>query len=165
MKLSMKTAGTTALAALTLTLALTTSGCGKTAKTDGTTTTSAAAVTKRLKGSCNLRSQASTCSEETDASDPMDLAKGLCDALKGTWSEGTCPKDNIVGTCLDKDGSTTSYYADGEAPRDLDDAKSSCETISEGKFTAIAAPKPAATAAAATSIPAAKGGGKSAKKK
>lgn len=153
MKLSMKTAGTTALATLTLTLAaLAAAGCGKSTKTDSATTTSAA-VGSGMKGSCNLRKQASTCSEETEKSDPMGLAKSLCDALKGTWSEVPCPKDNVVGTCLDKDGSTTAYYADGDSPRELDDAKASCETISEGKFTAIAAPK--ATAAAAPTTPAA----------
>lgn len=167
MKLSMRTPITTALAALTLTLTL--AGCGKSTKSDGTTTTSAAVVAAGgMKGSCNLRKEASTCSEETDKSDPIGLAKGLCDALKGTWSDGPCPKDNVVGACLDKDGSTTAYYADGDAPRDLDDAKASCETINEGKFTALTAPKPKPTVAAAppptpptTPKP---GGGKPAKK-
>lgn len=175
MKLSMRTGMTTAL--LTLTAALTagaTVGCGKSAKTEGTTTTSAAVVGKdAMKGSCNLEKAASTCSEESEKSDPLGLAKGLCDALKGTWSDGPCPKANVVGTCLDKDGSLTSYYSDGDAPRDLDDSKASCETLNEGKFTALAAPKPppaatptpAPTQAAAK--PAAKAGapaGKPAKK-
>ena len=167
MKLSMRMATVGTLAIATLALA-TTAGCGKSAKTDGTTTTSAAIVAKGMKGSCDLRNQAGTCSEETDASDSMGLAKGLCDALKGAWSDAPCPKDNAVGTCLDKDGSTTTYYAGGESPRDLDDAKASCETISEGKFTAALVPPPKATVAApaATTTAAPKPAvGKPAKKK
>jgi hypothetical protein len=167
MKLSMRTVVATTLAAA---MAVVCAACGKSTKAEGTTTTSAAVVAKgaSLKGSCDLRSQAGTCSEETGASDPMGLAKGLCDALKGVWSEGPCPTGDVVGTCLDKDGSTTAYYAGGAAPRDLDDAKSSCETISEGKFTAVAAPKPTATASAtgvAAAAPAKPGGGKPTKKK
>jgi hypothetical protein len=49
------------------------------------------------------------------------------------------------------------YYSDGAAGRDLSDAKSSCEVINEGKFTAVAAakkpdavPTPSPKAAAAT---------------
>jgi hypothetical protein len=121
------------------------SGCSKSPKTDTTTTTAATADSKSgIKGSCNLRKDTGSCSQETDKSDDMGLAKGLCDALKGTWSTGPCPQDDkVVGTCADKDGSMTVYYSDGDAPRDLDDAKSACETINEGKFTAIAAPKTA----------------------
>jgi hypothetical protein len=118
-------------------------GCGKSTKNDPTTTSAATAkAASAMKGSCNLRKEASTCSEETDKSDPMGLAKGLCDALKGTWSDGKCPQDSVVGSCVDKDGSNTYYYADGDAPRDLDSAKSSCEVLNEGKFTAIATATP-----------------------
>src|SRR5262249_54251668 len=126
------------------------SGCGKSPKTDTTTTTAATTESKSgIKGSCNLRKDTGTCSQETDKSDDMGLAKGLCEALKGTWSTGPCPQDDkVVATCSDKDGSMTVYSADGDAPRDLDDAKVSCETINEGKFTAIRAPKTAAVAAA-----------------
>lgn len=144
----MNFSNTMALALVASALA-TGAGCGKSTKSDSTSTTAAAVEGKGMKGSCNLRKETSTCSEESDKSDPMGLAKGLCDALKGTWSTDPCPKDNIVGTCSDKDGSVTSYYADGDAPRDLDDAKASCEVINEGKFTAIAAPKPKAVATAA----------------
>jgi hypothetical protein len=133
--------------------ALTTVACGKTPKTDSTTTTAATTDTKAaggIKGSCNLRKDTGTCSQETDKSDDMGLAKGLCEALKGTWSTGPCPQDDkVLGTCADKDGSTTFYYSDGDAPRDLDDAQVSCEKISEGKFTAIAKPKTAVAAAPA----------------
>ncbi len=124
--------------------------CGKSDKTDSATTTAAAAKAPGgVIGSCNVRKEASTCSEDTEKSDPMGLSKSLCSALKGVWSEGKCPQDALVGTCADKDGSTTYYYADGDAPRDLDSAKSSCEIINEGKFTAIAKPATAATSTAA----------------
>jgi hypothetical protein len=124
--------------------------CGKATKSDATTTSAAAATSNAVKGSCNLRKEQSTCSEETERSDPMGLAKGLCDALKGVWTSGKCPQENIVGVCVDKDESNTYYYSDGDAPRDLDSAKSSCEILNEGRFTARTAraaandPKPAA---------------------
>jgi hypothetical protein len=123
--------------------------CGKSDKTDPTTTgASAAAAAGGSTGSCNVRKEASTCSEDTEKSDPMGLSKSLCSALKGVWSPGKCPEDAVVGTCADKDGSTTYYYADGDAPRDLDSAKSSCQILNEGKFTAIAKPPPPPVAAA-----------------
>jgi hypothetical protein len=130
-------------------------GCGRSSKNDPTTTTSATTAAG-IKGSCNLRKEASTCSEETEKSDPMGLSKGLCEALKGVWIEGKCPQDNVVGTCGDKDGSTTYYYSDGQAARDVDGAKSSCEIINEGKFTAVAVPAAASTQAAAKAAPKAK---------
>jgi hypothetical protein len=125
--------------------------CSKSSKNDATTT-SATTPDKPggVTGSCNLRKEASTCSEETEKSDPMGLSKGLCGALKGVWIDGKCPQDNVVGTCADKDGSMTYYYSDGEAARDVDGAKSSCEIINEGKFTALAAPASSAAAPAHT---------------
>ncbi len=147
----MKIIRTAAATLTTLTLA-SLFACGKSDKADPMTTgaTAASKAPGGILGSCNVRKEASTCSEETEKSDPMQLSKSLCSALKGVWSEGKCPQDAVVGTCIDKDGSTTYYYADGDAPRDLDSAKSSCEIISEGKFTAVAKPPapPAATAAA-----------------
>jgi hypothetical protein len=125
--------------------------CGKSTSTDPTTTSaSASTAAGGITGSCNVRKEASTCSEDTEKSDPMGLSKSLCSALKGVWSPGKCPQDAVVGTCSDKDGSTTYYYSDGDAPRDLDSAKSSCEILNEGKFTAIAKPPAAASATAAT---------------
>jgi hypothetical protein len=132
--------------------------CGKSTTTDPTTTgasaTTAASAAGGITGSCNVRKEASTCSEDTEKSDPMGLSKSLCSALKGVWTPGKCPQDGVVGTCADKDGSTTYYYADGDSPRDLDSAKASCETINEGKFTAIAKPPPPAAPSTATPKPA-----------
>jgi hypothetical protein len=123
--------------------------CSKSSKNDPTITSAAASAAASdkggIKGSCNLRKENGNCSEETEKSDPMGLSKGLCEALKGTWSEGKCPQDNLVGSCTDKDGSTIYYYSDGPTGRDVDDAKSSCEVINEGKFTALAQPKPLAS--------------------
>jgi hypothetical protein len=118
-------------------------GCSRSSNNDAATTTSATTADKAaggVKGSCNLRKEASTCNEETQKSDPLGLSKGLCEALKGVWIDGKCPQDSVVGTCADKDGSMTYYYSDGQAARDVDAAKSSCEIINEGKFTAVAAP-------------------------
>jgi hypothetical protein len=86
--------------------------CSKSAKKDATTTSATTADKPGggVKGSCNLRKEASTCSEETEKSDPMGLSKSLCGALKGVWIDGKCPQDGVVGTCADKDGSTTYYY-------------------------------------------------------
>jgi hypothetical protein len=147
----MNTKTLSALAILTL------AACGRSSKTDGAPLTSATTSAEHsgVKGSCSLRKEASTCNEETEKSDPMGLSKGLCEALKGVWSDGKCPQDKVVGTCADKDGSTTYYYSDGEAARDVDGAKSSCEIINEGKFTAIAAPAPSAATAKSTPPPAA----------
>jgi len=144
------------IAAVTLVLS-SALACGKSTSTDPTTTgasANAAAAAGGITGSCNVRKVASTCSEDTEKSDPMGLSKSLCSALKGVWTPGKCPQDALVGTCADKDGSTTYYYLDGDAPSDADSAKAACETLSEGKFTLIAKPPaPAAASATATAAP------------
>jgi hypothetical protein len=129
-------------------LALALGGCGrsKTEKADdpGQATTTGAAVANAkagaIKGSCSLRTTASSCSQETDKSDELGLAKGLCEAIKGTWADhAPCPEDHLVAKCEAKEGHVTSYYSDGALPYDADSAKEACNLPGD-KLTLVAAP-------------------------
>jgi hypothetical protein len=159
MKLSMF-----ALGLGTLTVALSLTACGKKSEENkGTTTTTSAASGggSALRGSCTQKETALSpkrCSEDTEKSDPLELAKSFCEGMQGTWADkGACATDGRVASCAAKSGSTTYYYDSGESS--LDDAKSHCETILEGKLTVIAQPAKKAAAAATTQAPAGNAGG------
>ena len=66
--------------------------------------------------------------------------KGGCDAMDGAFAEGTCPRENSLGTCEISEGQVTVYYpTEGDMGNTAESVKSDCETIMEGKFTAGAA--------------------------
>ncbi|HUS64811.1 MAG TPA: hypothetical protein VMZ28_09735 [Kofleriaceae bacterium] len=102
--------------------------------------------TKTKMGKCTEYSGEATVLGET-------ALKGGCDALEATFAEGTCPRDNSLGTCDMGKGQVTVYYpTEGDMGNTPDSAKSDCETIYEGKWAAGAAgaaPAPAGGAAPA----------------
>src|SRR5262245_21225219 len=109
MKLSMFVLG---LSAVTVALSLT--ACSK--KSDdgnGTTSTTGAATGgSKLRGSCTQKETIMSpkrCSEDTEKSDPLELAKGFCEGMSGTWANGACTADQRVASCAAKSGSTTYY--------------------------------------------------------
>jgi hypothetical protein len=155
--------------ALALALLVVVAGCGKkdSDKPETASTTSAAAV----KASCDVLSVAGTCNEYTKE-DAFGLSKGLCEGFKGNYSNKPCPTDNLVGTCMMKDGEAKKYYVtkDAFASFSVDEAKKECESdLLKGTFTASANPpkKPDSSAAGsasgagnAGSAPSASGSGK-----
>lgn len=147
MKLSMF-----ALGLGTLTVALSLTACGKKSEDNkGTTTTTSASGGSALRGSCTQKATALSpkrCSEDTEKSDPLELAKSFCEGMQGAWADkGGCGADARVASCAAKSGSTTYYYDSGDTS--LDDAKSHCESILEGKLTVLAQPTKKAAAGGA----------------
>jgi hypothetical protein len=50
-----------------------------------------------------------TCREFTAVSNPAEwgVRESLCSSLRGTWTHGPCPSDNVVATCTKPDGTAT----------------------------------------------------------
>jgi hypothetical protein len=85
-------------------------------------------------GACTVKS-AKSCSE-TKLNNPDDSAtygKMCAEVEKGTWAEGPCPMENVVGECNSASAGRTVYYKGAK------DAKHTCEQmVMGGVFTAAA---------------------------
>lgn len=64
------------------------------------------------------------------------VAKGCAD--EGTWGEGPCPREGLVGTCQlpDSVSGTHYYYSNGTQAYDLARARAMCATVTGTTFTA-----------------------------
>ena len=85
-------------------------------------------------GACTVKS-AKSCSE-TKLNNPGDSAtygKMCAEIEKGTWAEGPCPTENVVGECNSASAGRTVYYKGAKDP------KHTCEQmVMGGAYTAAA---------------------------
>ncbi len=85
-------------------------------------------------GACTVKSSKS-CSE-TKLNNPDDSAtygKMCAEIEKGTWADGPCPTENVIGECNSASAGRTVYYKGAK------DAKHTCEQmVMGGVFTAAA---------------------------
>lgn len=85
-------------------------------------------------GACTVKADKS-CSE-TKLNNPGDSAtygKMCAEVEKGTWAEGPCPMENVVGECNSASAGRTVYYKGAKDP------KHTCEqTVMGGAYTAAA---------------------------
>jgi hypothetical protein len=126
----MKPAHVLVTASFSLALSLAALGCSK-----GSGAGSAGASTdpNAPKGGSCTQSNVGLCTEYSD--NPGGIAEGACTSLlKGTYSKGSCSRDNTIGSCKSKD-EVNYYYFGSESGPWTEDAADECKTIHEGTFT------------------------------
>ena len=125
----MKLAHALVTASISLALSLAALGCSKGSGAGSTTATSDPNAPKG--GSC-MQSGVGLCSEYAD--NMGGIAEGACTTLlKGTYSKGSCSRDNSIGSCQAKD-EVTYYYFGNESGPWTEAAADECKTIHEGTF-------------------------------
>jgi hypothetical protein len=125
----MKPAHALLTASISLALSLAALGCSKGSGGGSTTATTDPNAPKG--GSC-MQSGVGLCSEYAD--NMGGIAEGACTTLlKGTYSKGSCSRDNSIGSCQAKD-EVTYYYFGNESGPWTEDAADECKTIHEGTF-------------------------------
>jgi hypothetical protein len=102
------------------------------ASAGGATESAAGASAAANVGACTVKADKS-CSE-TKLNNPDDSAtygKMCADINKGTWAEGPCPMENVIGECNSASAGRTVYYKGAK------DAKHTCEQlVMGGRYTA-----------------------------
>lgn len=86
------------------------------------------AETSKLAGSCDTRTKDQMCSEFGGGAEYKKNVESDCTTgYGGTFIDGPCPTDGIVGRCVNEDGFGVSmiYYA----PKTADEAKAMCGTM------------------------------------
>lgn len=102
----------------------------------GTATTKAAAPASDLY-SCNEKAKTGTCAEYSGDAlvVGVDVLKGACDGLGGTFAKGACPTADLLGRCVLSGGTVDLYYP-SPAHQDAAAARQDCVDLYRGKWTA-----------------------------
>jgi hypothetical protein len=82
--------------------------------------------------SCKL---GATCEDVTATGSAAAGAQHDCEAVKGTWSSGTCPSADRIGTCAITGANTVIYYGDGPDAFTVPTATANCEHERHGTWT------------------------------
>lgn len=80
---------------------------------------------------------AGTCTDFANAAE-IEQHKKLCDGFQGSFLNGACPKERVVGTCeIQSDERKRYYQGEGALAFTAQTAKENCESAPvKGKFTA-----------------------------
>jgi hypothetical protein len=120
-------------------------GCGK---SDAATKQDGAKPGAAFAATCNKVKKTSKCDEYATLT--MGIEEAACGELGGTFSAtAACPTDARMGICKKASGTTYYYSSPGaEVTYTQELAKLDCENpLTEGRFTAVGTPPPAAPAA------------------